>query len=852
GRFCYNNNQEISDYINKVQSYLNEPISNEMRTALFVGEYLWDGPTWGGDYMDEMIGGSSTNGHETVGIPADWNISTLYERDGNWEAPQIQAALSNGPNMVNHLGHSNSDYNMKLYTSQVSNSTISNDGNNHNFSIIYSQGCIAGAFEVSDCIAEKFVSISHAAVAMLANSRYGWGMQGSTDGASQFFHREYIDAIFEEDIFDIGYANNDSKIDAIPFMSGNNTVLFWVCYEMNLLGDPALSVWTDTPQDIVATHPANIILGSSEVEISTNVNSAHVAVLLDGEIIGTSNTNLTGNTIVYFDEPVQDTAELSIVVVKHNYNTYEGNITVIPGNGAYVVCNSPEFSESGDYLDGSIQSLDIVDMDVTLVNIGLENSGDNVGAILSTESNFVNIIDNTTETGQIEATGSIILENAFQVELLPGIPDGSYLPFTVEITSGDNTWQSEIFMQVQGPVLEFSNYEMNILDGDDQILDPGESLEIYLYYNNIGSGYSYNVSTTLFTYDPYAVVGGSDMIPQIDPGSQTITTQPFTIEISPSCPSEYSVQIELLAFDIVGSNLSTSFNIPVGLTNHDFEDGLGDWTHSSLSGGYVDQWHLSDNKNHTDNGEYSVKCGGTGSSDYANHTHSGLVTPDIVLLPDSYIKFYHWMDAEIDNSTQAWDGGLIEISTDGENFQGIEPLGGYPYTITPNDESPFPPGIPVFSGSINWQEVELDLSDFSGSVQLRFVFGSDGYVTGEGWYIDDLQVGSYTSSENDYVIPAKAILNQNYPNPFYAASNSRANTTISFSIPEDAFVNLDVFNIKGQLVKTLIDDQVNRGNHEVQWNGTDNSDRPVASGIYFYKLKPDGKFTSVKKMILMK
>ncbi len=85
----------------------------------------------------------------------------------------------------------------------------------------------------------------------------------------------------------------------------------------------------------------------------------------------------------------------------------------------------------------------------------------------------------------------------------------------------------------------------------------------------------------------------------------------------------------------------------------------------------------------------------------------------------------------------------------------------------------------------------------------------------------------------------------NYPNPF------NPSTTISFSIPEESKVVLSIFNIKGQKIKQLVNDQVSAGEHSIIWNGRDSNDKRVGSGIYFYKLKA-GDYQKVKKMILMK
>lgn len=99
---------------------------------------------------------------------------------------------------------------------------------------------------------------------------------------------------------------------------------------------------------------------------------------------------------------------------------------------------------------------------------------------------------------------------------------------------------------------------------------------------------------------------------------------------------------------------------------------------------------------------------------------------------------------------------------------------------------------------------------------------------------------------NNEIIPARVTLHRNYPNPF------NPTTTISFSIPDESIVELTVYNIKGQKVKTLVNSNLDDGNHSVIWNGIDESGKSVSSGIYFYKLSVDGKSKSIKKCIMLK
>jgi FlgD Ig-like domain/Fibronectin type III domain/FG-GAP-like repeat len=95
-------------------------------------------------------------------------------------------------------------------------------------------------------------------------------------------------------------------------------------------------------------------------------------------------------------------------------------------------------------------------------------------------------------------------------------------------------------------------------------------------------------------------------------------------------------------------------------------------------------------------------------------------------------------------------------------------------------------------------------------------------------------------------LPLVTELKGNYPNPF------NPETTISFSIKIDnEFTVLEVFNVKGQKVKTIVNEELASGQHSVVWNGTDDTEKSVSSGVYFYKMKA-GSYQETKKMILMK
>ncbi len=94
--------------------------------------------------------------------------------------------------------------------------------------------------------------------------------------------------------------------------------------------------------------------------------------------------------------------------------------------------------------------------------------------------------------------------------------------------------------------------------------------------------------------------------------------------------------------------------------------------------------------------------------------------------------------------------------------------------------------------------------------------------------------------ENDKVLPTEFSLSQNYPNPFNPSTN------INFSIPEASFVNLKIFDVLGKEVAILVNERLNAGNYNYNFNANG-----LPSGVYFYRLRA-GSFVSTKKMILMR
>jgi hypothetical protein len=152
-------------------------------------------------------------------------------------------------------------------------------------------------------------------------------------------------------------------------------------------------------------------------------------------------------------------------------------------------------------------------------------------------------------------------------------------------------------------------------------------------------------------------------------------------------------------------------------------------------------WHLSPYRAASPSTAWY--CGSDSTPQYAAGLRASLISPPVALGGGSMLTFKHWMQAEASTDGYYWDGGVVRISLDdGATFQDLTPIGGYPYLIEPNLDSPFEPSTPCF-GNNEWMETRVDLSAYSGTVaRIAFFFGADYYTEAEGWYIDDVWVGA--------------------------------------------------------------------------------------------------------------
>ncbi|MBN1638644.1 MAG: M28 family peptidase [Ignavibacteriales bacterium] len=228
-------------------------------------------------------------------------------------------------------------------------------------------------------------------------------------------------------------------------------------------------------------------------------------------------------------------------------------------------------------------------------------------------------------------------------------------------------------------------------------------------------------------------------------------------------------------------------------------------------------------------------------SNYQNNTNSYCVLKDTIDL-----NIENCFKVLLEFNTQwviedNYDYGQILVSSNGGSFW-IPLEGEYTNEGTVNQayEEPLYDG-----GRYNWVNERIDLSRFIGQkIKLKFLIVSDETINFDGWYIDDIKVTAYTSTATDIQtqnnIPLCYTLNQNYPNPF------NPSTVISYQLPVNSMVQIKIYNVLGQEIATLVNEEKPAGKHKVEFNASN-----LSSGVYIYQISVND-FIDVKKMILMK
>ncbi len=644
-RFSFSDASELTNMINKSVSYQNNPVLGELRDPLLAGEHLYYSPeTWGADYLELLIGYHDDNGYTTIGIPDDHNIDTLYARSQSWNGSDLTAKINQGKQFVHHAGHASSTYVAHLYNSDITNSNFSGaNGITHNYTLLQTHGCNCGDFTYSDCILEKMVSIQNFAVAVIGNSRYGWFNEGQTEGPAAHLHREMVDALYHEKLNHIGAAFVECKIQTAPWVTApgqwEEGALRWNFYDINILGDPVLSVWTDEPVSIQVNYQDTIIIALPSTSVTVTSGGSPMenftcAIIKDNVLHGVGFTNASGTAQINFDPVFSETGNAELVISGYNCLPTSFPITVIPNSGSYLIYSSHQINDSQGNGNSEADFGEVIDLTVDIENVGTQQAN-NVQVTLSTSDSYITITDNFENYGNIPGSSTLSVANAFSFDVALNVPDQNLVYFELEMVSTD-TWISSFNILVNAPELTIGNLTIDDLqDGNgDGILDPGETADIIIQSSNLGHCACENTLGTLSSLSNFLTI--SNRTYNLGTLAQGETKQAiFSVSVNASTPVGTCIDLsyELTSGEYTAQN---SFYKSVGLVYEDFE--TGDFSALSWQSGGNAPWIIT-----SVNPYEGVYCAQSGS---INHNQTSELQITFNVINDDSISFFRKVSSE--------------------------------------------------------------------------------------------------------------------------------------------------------------------------------------------------------------
>ncbi len=813
GRATVNTISEAQNFVDRILTYEKNPPLDYLNNAMFSADILWYNP-----YTDQ---GVHKNMIEAESFPLDFEITKLYHSQGNLSVSSFLNAIEQGQNLVNHDGHGSTTA-MGAGTGYLHPSDFDNLTNAPKYGIMASIGCWTAAFDF-DCIAEHWVnSPNGGGVAFIGNSSYGWGSPGNPGfGYSDRFDSRIFYSLFVEDNFHLGAALALSKVYFIPHSREKN-VYRWHQYQLNLLGDPEMPVWTDTPETLKVSYPQSVPLGSSRILITvkdknsnTAIKNALICLMKGSESYASGYTDASGS--IFLDATPSTSGDCDLTVTAHNYLLSEITIPVV--SGSYVNYLGWIINDTSGNSDGIANPNENILLPTTIKNCG-NTTANNIQLKLRSLDPLVTIQDSVESLSSLSPGDSITIDDAFEISI-GAATNGYGISFDLEITDASQTLNFNPIILIGTPILGINEI---IISSPPTM--PNETESLFVNLENLGYGFGHSSFAKLISNDPnVSILSDSVWYGEIYPESLSITSQAFVVSIDPGCPSSYLAQLPI-TIQTNDYSFNDTIDLLIGETgfSDDMESGTGLWT----TGGTNNLWHISTNRSFSPT--HSWYCGNT-SGYYINNMDCYIQTIPFMINANSILKFYRWFHVPLYGT----DGIYIIIMGDGFadtlDFIGTGGALGERGILS------------------NWFEEKYSLSEYPAGetiqVRIAFISDNDGDIA-EGFYIDDFTAEYITMLEEYTDDRITTLFLQVHPNPF------RHKMDIEYYIGQSAKgIGLKIYDVSGRLVKDFsrltLDAQRPT---PLSWNGTDESNRPVAAGVYFVRLETTDRCLTKKAILL--
>lgn len=682
---------------------------------------------------------------------------------------------------------------------------------------------------------------------------------------------------------------------------------YWEIY--SVMGDPSLMPYLKQGVPNQAQYANTLFIGLDSYTITGAAPYSFAALTFDGELKGTALCDENGDAVITLD-PITAPGNAKLVISAQNHIPVIADIQVIPNEGAYIVYQSVNVGSTGN---SSIDYDSNSPISIALNNVGSE-SAQNLTAIVRSLNPYITVNDSTETIASINANGSVTLQDAFSIISSQDCPDALNAQMEIIISDeNNNVWSSTFRITLNAPVITIGSMQINDSSANNNgRLDPGETILLTIPFQNTGHAPSANGIISYASVNPLVTIADNNFNMDALSVSESDNLV-LTISASADAPTGTTANIGLFAqFGQIINQ--TSFVLPVGLKIESFETGdfsAYPWTNTSASpwtivntgafdGTYTAKSGTIGNSANTSVSvtdtaasagmiKFALKVSSESNYDflkfYIDNTEkaswSGTVDWTEVEYPvtagaHTYKWTYSKDSSQISGSDCAWLDKIIFPASGGTpvnapiayiNNETIDYGSIYenetltkPINLVNFGNMPLTGAITVPNGFFvnNEGVTTLDYTIPANSYQsfnITFAPVEDGTYSGQ-FVITSNDVNQPSIninmtavcqplSTNPNILPKVTKLNGNYPNPF------NPTTKISYSLKEGSQVNIQIFNIKGQLVKQLVNGIMPAGSHSVVWNGNDENQNKVSSGVYFYRMQSK-EYSGTRKMLLMK
>lgn len=408
---------------------------------------------------------------------------------GDPTAASVVTEINAGTGIINYTGHGSST---SWGTSGFSNSNI-NTLTNTIWPFVWSVGCVNGEFDNGTCFGETWMRATNNGTPVGAIAAYMSSINQSWDPpmAGQDGMVDILRGTINNSpgrTFGAISTNGCIYMNDVYGSAGAEMTDTWHCF-----GDPTVMVRTADPSMITASHSPTLPIGSNAIAVNCNTEGALVAITQNNTILGTA--YVSGGVANVTITPISLTDSVFVTATAFNTSPYMGYVQVTANAGPYVVLDNDQLIDNNPgNADGQADFAEGIGMNIALNNVGDAATGVVDVKLRSTNPN-VTISDSTYTVNTVLPNVATPLSPAFAFTVSNTVADQTLCNFSVEMTSGSNTWTSYTNVMLNAPVLSVPTFTINDAAGNNNgRIDAGETVDVN--FGNLNGGHSATVAAT--------------------------------------------------------------------------------------------------------------------------------------------------------------------------------------------------------------------------------------------------------------------------------------------------------------------------------------------------------------------